>query len=162
PLGHSPASATATRATTLGGTPSLVGFPGYAGSTYHSDKRARHAESSLAHTVNGSPDPTGMYEPDPIPDRTAAEVAIYEALSAAGLKPQYEVPLALNGVSRHPRFQVYGAPQTCCWEHFPQGLPPSHEGRWARKLAWYRDGGVLPLDEGGGSGGTLVVTREGL
>jgi len=32
--------------------------------------------------------------------------------------------------------------------------------RWKRKLSAYREAGILPLDEGGGDNGTLLITEE--
>lgn len=31
---------------------------------------------------------------------------------------------------------------------------------WETKLAWYRNNGVLPVDEGEGAAGVLLVTTE--
>jgi hypothetical protein len=37
---------------------------------------------------------------------------------------------------------------------------PSYRARWERKLAWYRAQDILPLDEGGGQAGTLIITTD--
>jgi hypothetical protein len=37
---------------------------------------------------------------------------------------------------------------------------PAYRRRWQQKLAWYREQGILPWEEGGGPNGTLVVTQD--
>ena len=37
---------------------------------------------------------------------------------------------------------------------------PVYRGRWGNKLLWYREQDILPFDEGGGSDGTLIITRD--
>lgn len=36
----------------------------------------------------------------------------------------------------------------------------SYRERWERKLAAYKQEGILPLEEGGGLNGTLLITEE--
>jgi hypothetical protein len=35
-----------------------------------------------------------------------------------------------------------------------------YDRKWALKLRWYRDNGILPEQEGGGPNGILVTTEE--
>lgn len=37
---------------------------------------------------------------------------------------------------------------------------PEYVKRWERKQAWYRNNGILPLAEGSGPNGTLIVTQD--
>jgi hypothetical protein len=37
---------------------------------------------------------------------------------------------------------------------------PEYRRRWETKLKLYRNNGILPYEEGGGSAGTLIVTRD--
>lgn len=37
---------------------------------------------------------------------------------------------------------------------------PGYLSRWQDKQKWYRANGILPMEEGGGPNGTLVVTDD--
>lgn len=37
---------------------------------------------------------------------------------------------------------------------------PKYMERWERKLAWYREHGIIPWEEGGGPEGTLITTQD--
>jgi hypothetical protein len=50
--------------------------------------------------------------------------------------------------------------QTFYWEHCGMLHVPSYKRRWEEKLAWCRAQDILPHHEGGGDGGTLIVTRD--
>jgi hypothetical protein len=50
--------------------------------------------------------------------------------------------------------------ETFYWEHCGMLHVPSYKRRWEEKLAWYRAEGILPHEEGGGDGGSLIVTRD--
>ena len=41
-----------------------------------------------------------------------------------------------------------------CWAN------PEYEEKWAAKLNWYRENGIIPEVEGGGENGTLVRSAE--
>jgi hypothetical protein len=49
---------------------------------------------------------------------------------------------------------------TYYWEHCGLLTNPHYRQRWERKLDWYRAQDILPYDEGGGTGGTLIVTED--
>ena len=49
---------------------------------------------------------------------------------------------------------------TYFWEHLGIINQPKCLKRWEQKLEWYRKQGILPYEEGGGSYGTLIVTRD--
>ena len=49
---------------------------------------------------------------------------------------------------------------TYLWEHCGMLHDPAYR-RWReKKQHWYRDHGILPLEQGGGPKGTLVMTRD--
>ena len=96
--------------------------------------------------------------------RSKSEVIIADMLFSKGLPDYaYERPLvAADGSTRYPDFTIEDAESgtTVYWEHLGLLHDPVYRERWERKLGWYRDNGVLPLDEGGGQNGTLVVTND--
>ena len=95
--------------------------------------------------------------------RSKSEVIIADLLYSKGIDYQYEAPFIGNdGSRRYPDFtfedaelglQVY-------WEHLGLMQQPDYRRRWEAKLAWYRAQDVLPHSEGGGSGGTLIITQD--
>ena len=94
--------------------------------------------------------------------RSKSEWIIADKLHAAGIDYQYEQPTMLGGAERLPDFTIVDDDSgvTWYWEH--NGLLDNVEyrERWKRKLAAYRDEGILPLGEGGGDNGTLLTTGE--
>lgn len=46
------------------------------------------------------------------------------------------------------------------WEHLGMLRDPGYRGRWEQKLVWYRSQNILPLEEGGGDAGTLIITTD--
>ncbi len=32
--------------------------------------------------------------------------------------------------------------------------------RWERKLEWYKNQNILPIEKGGGENGTLIITKD--
>jgi ATP-dependent exoDNAse (exonuclease V) alpha subunit len=94
--------------------------------------------------------------------RSKSEVIIAEALNHAGIRPEYEKPLTLAGSTRYPDFTIQDdiSGRTIYWEHLGLLHREDYRRSWEKKLAWYRANGVLPLEEGGGPNGTLVITRD--
>jgi AAA domain/UvrD-like helicase C-terminal domain len=95
--------------------------------------------------------------------RSKSEVIIADALSAAGVDYQYEVPLTgTDGKTRWPDFMIEDDASgiTYYWEHCGMLTVPEYAERWDRKLSWYREQKVLPLEDGGGDRGTLIVTKD--
>jgi len=68
-----------------------------------------------------------------------------------------------DGTRRLPDFTITddttGTSYYC--EHLGMLQRPSYRRQWQRKLAWYKSHGILPLDEGGGLNGSLIVTQDG-
>ncbi len=96
--------------------------------------------------------------------RSKSEVIIADLLLTKGLQHYlYEKRLVgSDGSVRYPDFTIEDAAtgQTVYWEHLGMLHDPEYRARWDKKLAWYRDQEILPHEEGGGPGGTLIVTRD--
>ena len=94
--------------------------------------------------------------------RSKSEWIIADKLHAAGIDYQYEQPMMLGGVERLPDFTIADDDSgvTWYWEHNGLLDDVEYRRRWERKLVAYRDSGILPLSEGGGDNGTLLITEE--
>lgn len=94
--------------------------------------------------------------------RSKSEWIIADKLQAASIDYQYEQPLLLSGVERFPDFTMVDddSGTTWYWEHNGMLSNEEYRQRWERKLAAYRHQGILPLAEGGGANGTLLITEE--
>jgi len=94
--------------------------------------------------------------------RSKSEVIIANALAAKGVDYAYERPLTLEGVTKYPDFTIEDmeSGRTIYWEHCGMLHVPSYRRRWQEKLAWCRTHGILPLEEGGGENGTLIISRD--
>ena len=95
--------------------------------------------------------------------RSKSEVIIANLLYEAGVDYSYELSFIGNdGKKRYPDFTIEDADsgQLILWEHLGMLKDPGYRERWNNKLAWYRSQEILPSDEGGGSRGTLIITRD--
>lgn len=94
--------------------------------------------------------------------RSKSEWIVADKLHRAGIDYQYEQPLVLSGVERFPDFTIVDddSGTTWYWEHNGMLSNEEYSRRWERKLAAYREEGILPLAEGGGENGTLLITEE--
>jgi ATP-dependent exoDNAse (exonuclease V) alpha subunit len=94
--------------------------------------------------------------------RSKSEWIIADKLHAAGIDYQYEHPLTLNGYERFPDFTIIDddTGKRWYWEHNGMLSNDSYRERWERKLAAYRQEGILPFEENGGPKGTLLITEE--
>ena len=96
--------------------------------------------------------------------RSKSEVIIANELLAQGVdRYQYEVALKLsNGETRYPDFTIVDddSGERYYWEHLGLLHSPDYAARWERKLRAYRASDILPHSEGGGSAGTLIITRD--
>ena len=68
----------------------------------------------------------------------------------------------MAGIERFPDFTIVDddSGSTWYWEHNGMLGDKDYRKRWERKLAAYREQDILPLEEGGGENGTLLVTEE--
>ena len=95
--------------------------------------------------------------------RSKSEVIIADRLAAAGVDYEYEVPLvAPDSSTRWPDVTIEGAynGKTLCWEHCGMHGDPQYRRGWERKLVWYREQGILPIDPGTSPARALVVTED--
>jgi hypothetical protein len=94
--------------------------------------------------------------------RSKSEWIISEALANAGVAFEYEKALTLGGVTRYPDFTIEDeiSGRTYYWEHLGMLDRAEYRKSWEKKLAWYRANGVLPIDEGAGTNGSLITTSE--
>ena len=94
--------------------------------------------------------------------RSKSEWIIADKLHSAGIDYQYEQPLSLAGIDRLPDFTIVDddSGETWYWEHNGLLDNANYRERWERKLDAYRSEGILPLKEGGGKNGTLLITEE--
>jgi hypothetical protein len=132
-------SATATRLTNLFGPPRPVAV----GGTFLEDRLIHRTSSGEA-------------------VRSKSEVIIANLLHAKGIDYHYEHPLELGDVVKYPDFTIEddNAGITYYWEHCGMLHDPAYRRRWDEKQQWYRQHGIVPLQDGGGPKGTLIVTRD--
>lgn len=96
--------------------------------------------------------------------RSKSEVIIDDALYSKDIEAAYELPFyGKDGSMKLPDFTIENAStgQTFIWEHCGMMADEGYRKRWKDKLAWYRDNGVLPHEEGGGEAASLIVTQDG-
>ena len=96
--------------------------------------------------------------------RSKSEVIIADLLFSKQIDFQYERPLIVaDGSWRSPDFTIDDdtTGRTIYWEHLGMLQRPSYRRKWAAKLAWYKNHGILPDELGGGPNGTLVTTEDG-
>jgi ATP-dependent exoDNAse (exonuclease V) alpha subunit len=95
--------------------------------------------------------------------RSKSEVIIANELEHQGIRYDYERALVLpGGETRYPDFTIEDddAGVVFYWEHLGLLHNPEYRTRWEKKLEIYRAAGIVPLEEGGGPLGTLIVTRD--
>jgi hypothetical protein len=94
--------------------------------------------------------------------RSKSEVIIANLLHANGVQYHYEHPLELDGVFKYPDFTIEddAAGITYYWEHCGMLDDPCYHRRWEEKQQWYRAHDIKPREEGGGSKGILIFTRD--
>lgn len=95
--------------------------------------------------------------------RSKSEVIIADLLYSKGIDYKYKPPFSGSDGSR--RYLDFTFEDTelglqVCWEHLGMMQQPDYRRRWEAKLAWSRVQDVLPHSEGGGSGGTLIITQD--
>lgn len=100
--------------------------------------------------------------------RSKSEVIVADSLldilRPIGLDYGYEAPLSFAGEHpRHPDFTIVrpGKP-TVYWEHLGMLDLAGYRADWEARKKWYAHHDILPWTEGGGSGGTLVSSEEGV
>lgn len=94
--------------------------------------------------------------------RSKSEVIVANTLHGLGIEYVYEQDLVMaDGSHRSPDFTIarLGKP-TVYWEHLGMLDNYGYKADWEAKQQWYASHGILPLDDGGGPGGSLVCSSE--
>jgi ATP-dependent exoDNAse (exonuclease V) alpha subunit len=97
------------------------------------------------------------------PMASKSEVIIANLLADAGIEYVYEQEFVGNdGQLRLPDFTIEDAESgtTYYWEHLGLLDDQKYRDKWEQKLAWYRNQGVIPIEDGGGERGTLIRSWE--
>lgn len=98
-----------------------------------------------------------------VPVRSKSEVIIADLLYSKEIPFAYEQAfVGADGSMRAPDFTIEDDMSgiTFVWEHLGMLDRPSYRRSWEAKERWYRANGVLPVGEGGGPNGTLIVTKD--
>jgi hypothetical protein len=95
--------------------------------------------------------------------RSKSELVIADKLFARGVEYAYEQPLKMpNGRVRYPDFTItdHARGVNFYWEHVGMLNDLGYSERWERKLKEYLGAEIKPHEDGGGSAGTLIITRD--
>ena len=94
--------------------------------------------------------------------RSKSELLIYQRMLEKGLSPIYEKPLIIKEVEKLPDFTIENDDTgiNYYWEHCGMLYDKGYAQRWKDKYQWYLDNDILPVEEGGGENGTLIVTKD--
>lgn len=95
--------------------------------------------------------------------RSKSEVIIANELNGNGVDYAYELPfVGHDGTQRLPDFTIEDAAtgNLYLWEHLGMMSSPKYRASWERKLKWYALSGVLPVADGGGERGSLIITAD--
>src|SRR5262249_51832910 len=94
--------------------------------------------------------------------RSKSEVIIATILTGRKINYSYESPLEFDGVVKYPDFTIEDDDSgiTYYWEHCGLMHDEAYRRRWKEKQNWYRKHQILPIEEGGGANGSLIVTFD--
>ncbi|MDE0308501.1 MAG: ATP-dependent RecD-like DNA helicase [Acidiferrobacterales bacterium] len=94
--------------------------------------------------------------------RSKSEVIIANLLHAKKIDYHYEHPLEIDGIVKFPDFTIEDDDTgiTYYWEHCGMLSHPEYRRNWEQKKAWYMQQGIQPIEEDGGTRGTLIVTYD--
>lgn len=95
--------------------------------------------------------------------RSKSEVIIADNLNTEGIEYEYEHELiGDDGQVKYPDFTIKDTETgaTYYWEHLGMLFDKEYKDRWQKKLEWYKQQKILPLEEGGGEKGTLIITQD--
>lgn len=90
--------------------------------------------------------------------RSKSEVIIADHLFDKGIIYTYEKPLKRSGAVRYPDFTIEddASGEEYFWEHCGMMFDAGYRRRWELKKEWYRENGILPIEEGG----NLIITED--
>lgn len=94
--------------------------------------------------------------------RSKSEVIIYELLLKSQLNPEYEYVLEIDGEIKRPDFYISDddTGEKYYWEHLGMLNDDAYSNNWQNKLNWYKSKNILPLEDGRGLNGTLIITKD--
>ena len=93
--------------------------------------------------------------------KSKSELIIYELLIARGIEVLYEEPLVIDNVKKLPDFYICDdAGREYYWEHLGMLNDENYRINWNNKQKWYESNNIIPLEQGGGKNGTLIITRD--
>lgn len=94
--------------------------------------------------------------------RSKSEVVIANLMHTKGIEYRYEEPLEIDGVTKFPDFTIEddNTGERYYWEHLGMLSDGEYLRRWNEKLKWLNRHGIASREEGGGTQGTLIVTRD--
>lgn len=94
--------------------------------------------------------------------RSKSELLIYQRMLDKGLQPIYEKLLVIKEAEKLPDFTIENDDTgiNYYWEHCGMLMDKGYNERWVAKHQWYLDNDILPLEDGGGENGTLIVTKD--
>ncbi len=94
--------------------------------------------------------------------RSKSELVIANMLYSNEIRYRYEKELKIDDGTKLPDFTINDPDTglTYYWEHLGMLKNPEYEKRWIDKLKWYKSNGILPIEEGGGENGFLIITKD--
>ncbi len=94
--------------------------------------------------------------------RSKSELLIYQRLIDKNLNPLYEKKLTIKEVEKLPDFTIENeeSGEIYYWEHCGMLFDEEYKQRWGEKYQWYIENDILPLEQGGGKNGTLIVSED--
>lgn len=94
--------------------------------------------------------------------RSKSEVIIADLLDSNEVDYAYEEKLIIDGIVKYPDFTIHDDDLGIkyYWEHCGMMQDPNYRKRWMKKLRWYKNNDILPLEQGGGKNGTLIITED--
>jgi len=94
--------------------------------------------------------------------RSKSEVIIADHLHRRRINYRYEEQLKLGEDVRIPDFTFEDDDSGIIyyWEHCGMLFDANYAKRWEEKKALYRKHGILPLEDGGGKKGTLIISKD--
>lgn len=95
--------------------------------------------------------------------RSKSEVIIADSLAEQGIFYEYEKPLlGTNNSVKYPDFTINDpfTGKKIYWEHLGMMDNQDYKDRWQKKLEWYRNEKILPINEGYGENGLLIITSD--
>jgi len=95
--------------------------------------------------------------------RSKSEVIIATQLDHAGIEYVYDGKfIGQDGTARYPDFVIDDSEtgKRYYWEHLGMLKKSDYRNRWEKKIIWYEQQGVLPIEKGGGVNGILLTTID--